>query len=371
MQKPFSPEPKPGRYRGALVYLVDCRQWSAQMRTLGYPLRRRFSTRDEAQAWCRQLVVEATVGRKLDTGPAVLQSLCELYQRSVAAGSAPETVRLYRSQKRKFLQFAQLHQINDVRDVTAAAVDMYRADLYAEGLAANTIIGYLSWVGKLYRWANRLGYVSGNPAATVKMPKRENKRRNFTDAELETLMVGADPELAPLWTLLLLTGMRRNEVANLQCDDVELETPAPFVRVIGKGNKPRVIPLVSKAQEAVRYFLARATGGKLVPYGYYQLYELWISERDRLKLADDLVLHSFRHTFISWLANRTGTPLTEVQAVAGHSSVVTTQVYVHRDEAQLRIGMQRMEADMAFSRHQQKPAAKESVVSSDVSAGKA
>ena len=176
--------------------------------------------------------------------------------------------------------------------------------------------------------------------------------------------------MAPLWTLLLLTGMRRSEVVNLQRDDVVLETPAPFLRVLGKGNKVRLIPLVPKAQQAARYFLDRADGEKVLPYTYRQVYRLWIDERDRLGLADDLVVHSFRHTFISWLANRTGTPLTEVQAVAGHSSVVTKQVYVHRDEGQLRSGMQRLEADMAFAWHSEDADEEKPVISSEVRAGK-
>jgi len=354
MKRPFNPEPKQTTYKGSPVYEVDCRQWTGQMRALSHPVRRRFLTKGEAQAWCRQLVVDSTVGRKLDPGPVALSSLCDLFQKSIEAGAAMETIKTYRSQKRKFIAFLERHNVVDVREVTPAVVEMYRADLFSEDLRSNTIIGYLSWLSKMYRWANRTGYGVGNPVDGVKMPKRESRRRNFTEDELRTLMAGADPELKPLWTLLLLTGLRRREAVELLRDNVVIETPAPFLRVVGKGKKVRTIPLVPEAQEAVRHFLGVHDCDTLLPFTYREIYVLWagesgrkiVGERARLGLPDDLDVHSFRHTFLTWLANRTGTPLTAVQAVAGHASVVTTTLYVHRDESMLRKGMGRLGADM-------------------------
>ena len=62
---------------------------------------------------------------------------------------------------------------------------------------------------------------------------------------------------------------------------------------------------------------------------------------------------------MSWLANRTGTPLTEVRRVAGHSSVATTEVYVHADETMLRAGMTRLEGDLVSSWYQEDAPEKE------------
>ena len=102
-----------------------------------------------------------------------------------------------------------------------------------------------------------------------------------------------------------------------------------------------------EAIKAVRHFLDGAhEGAKLVPLSYRSIYNAWVRERERLKLPAELDVHSFRHTFLSWLANRGQVSLTEVAAVAGHSSVAITQVYVHRDEATLRAGMARLDADL-------------------------
>ena len=175
----------------------------------------------------------------------------------------------------------------------------------------------------------------------------------FTPEEQRTLLTKGKPELVPLWTLLFLTGIRRIEAVRLRREDAVIDTPAPFLDVHGKGDKWRVVPLVSAAQEAVETFVAQDNGERLLPYSYRQVYDRWREERTRLELPDDLNVHSFRHTFLSWLANRTGTPLTEVRRVAGHSSVATTEVYVHADEAMLRAGMTRLEGDLVSSWYQE------------------
>ena len=102
----------------------------------------------------------------------------------------------------------------------------------------------------------------------------------------------------------------------------------------------------------MRFFLQQDNGDALLPFHYEGIYSTWVRERERLGLASDLDLHSFRHTFISHLVNRTGTPLTEAKAVAGHSSVKTTEMYVHRDESVLRVGMQRLSSEMVSSWYQ-------------------
>ena len=353
MKRPFNPEPKQTTYKGSQVYEVDCRQWPGQMKTLDYPLRRRFRTKGEAQAWCRQLVVDNTVGRKTDPGPVLVRSLYGLYLKSIEPECSKKTTNLYKTARRRFEAFLAKHRIEDVRDVTPALVDLYRVELHGEKLAPNSILAYLSCVKWMFAWANRIGYIDGNPVDEVKMPKPDSKRRAFTVEEQRTLLTKTTPDLVPLWKLLFLTGLRRIEVTRLTPASVVLDTPAPFLHVNGKGNKHRVVPLMGEAIRAVRHFLEDANeDGPLVPYSYAVLYSTWVRERERLRLSEQLDLHSFRHTCLSWLANRGEVPLTEVAALAGHSSVAVTQVYVKRDEETLRKGMARMETELVSGWYQ-------------------
>lgn len=357
MKKPFAPEVRTIRVRGEAMYEVDCRQWADQMRALEYPLRRRFTTSEQARAWRDRLIVESRTGRPIDPGPMAVSDLSALYLQSIEATvESRATIYNYRSLQKKFLAFCARHELKDVRHMSSAAIELYRIDLHQEGMSVYGVRAALQSVRALFAWAERMGYSEGNPAAGKIPRKPRTKRRAFTDGERERLLAEAMPDLLPMWELLLLTGLRRLEVVRLRVEDVVTVTPKPFVRVHGKGDKHRIVPLTKVAVAIVERFAAMPKPphreGYLVPWHYHELYELWAAERERIGLPADLHLHSFRHTFLSWLANRTGTPIREVQAVAGHSSLTTTEEYVHRDEEMLRAGMARLEADLVPSRYQ-------------------
>ncbi len=85
----------------------------------------------------------------------------------------------------------------------------------------------------------------------------------------------------------------------------------------------------------------------VLPCAYHTLGDWWKTERQHLKLPTELTIHSLRHTFATILVNRTPTPLTEASRVLGHSSVVQTERYVHKDEAQLRRGMAMLDVEIS------------------------
>ena len=143
--------------------------------------------------------------------------------------------------------------------------------------------------------------------------------------------------------------LRRGEFACLSVKDVVIESPAPFLKVLGKGRKRRDVPLTSAAVDIARQLVADAKAEgreRVLPCGYGAIGVRWTAERDRLMLPTDLTLHSFRHSFATALVNRTPTSLTEASRVLGHSSVVQTEHYVHKDEAQLRRGMAMLDAEL-------------------------
>ena len=198
---------------------------------------------------------------------------------------------------------------------------------------------------------SRMKYIEGNPVREIDKPKPKSTRRTFTDEERDRLLAEATPRLLPVWQLLLLTGMRRAEMCSLTLRDVVLDSPAPFLRVLGKGNKQREIPLVGAAVGVVRSLVQLAQienregilphparGGRtlVLPNRFSGM---WSNERNHIGLPVELTLHCFRHTFATWLVNRTPTPLTEAARVLGHSSVQQTEHYVHTDQSRLREGM--------------------------------
>lgn len=348
--QPFAPESNKGEYKRNEVWVVDCRKWATTMDAMGHPHRRRFANKKEANKWCRQLIRDEATGRRPDAGPMPVPDLFAHYRHSIkASGRSEATCKSYKSLLGRFVKFLDEHGIEDVRDLSPVVVEQYRvycsSTLSESGALSALVIPHTA-----FKWAVRVGYLDGNPFAGIELPKPTKRRRAFTDRELEKLLQDAEPARLRIWRFLLSTGLRRAEATGLSLEDAVLESPAPFLRVVGKGNKLRHVPLTTAAQELVRGFAADARKSgreRLLPVAYDTLGNLWVRERERLKLPRELKLHSFRHSFASTLVNRTNTPLTEASAVLGHSSVAQTEIYVHRDEARLRQGMAMLDAEFA------------------------
>lgn len=353
--KEFAPKTRKRTSKGATVWEVDCRPWGQLLERLGHPLRCRFETKAQAEAWVRRLVVDAAVGRQLDLGPVAVRALCDLYLKSVAnSEKAKGTHDTYRSWLRRFLRFLESRKVVDAQDVNAPLMDMYRMDCSVALSRAGQTSAMLV-VQAMFRWAVSMGYVEFNPVEGLvpRMPK--GGRRAFTAPEREKLLEDAAPKLRPVWTLLFLTGLRRRELTGLSLEDAVVDSPAPFLRVVGKGGRTRTVPLSAIALEIVKDFVqdaAAAGRDTLIPYNYQGLYRRWAKERERIGLPAELDLHSFRHTFATELVNHTGTPLTEAARVLGHSSTKTTEIYVHEDQAILRQGIQRLNGRMVQKRYQ-------------------
>ncbi len=342
-KRPFAPQVRKTKLKGQTVYEVDCRQWKGVMQTLAHPQRRRFDHRQLAESWRQQLIVDHAAGRRSEPGPVAVRSLCEHFLRSIKSNRSPSTYKSYRSRLRGFLAYLDRNGIRDVRDVSPGTLELYRLELVDRGLRSAGIRGHLIALRSLYSWANRMCFVDGNPAAAIEMPNKQNRRRCFTDGEVEVLFAHGRLEWLPIWRFLLATGMRRIEIARLTITDVVLDTPAPFVRVHGKGDKYRDIPLESNQVRQYARCLVDAAASvqreRVLPVGHVRLGAWWALQRQEVGLPEELTLHCFRHTTATWLVNRVGLQLTEVQEVMGHAKLSTTARYVHRDRKVLRAGM--------------------------------
>ncbi len=97
---------------------------------------------------------------------------------------------------------------------------------------------------------------------------------------------------------------------------------------------------------------AKARGDQQVcPVGQTGVAKAWRKERERLALASDITLNTFRHDFATYVANLPAVPITEVRDVLGHGSVVVTEIYVHRDERKLRLGMAQRSTELSNEAH--------------------
>jgi integrase/recombinase XerD len=239
--------------------------------------------------------------------------------------------------------------------VTQARIEQFRADLMASGLAASSVARTLSAVRGLHRFALLEGWAADDPTAQVR-PPRPGRRlpKALTVDQVEALITatGQDLTARALVELLYGTGARVSEVLNLDLDDLGLEDSGPgraaraaladrsWVRVIGKGDKERVIPMGACARAAVEQYLVRERPGRVLRgRGTAALLVGRRGRRLSRQAAFELVRaageaigqpdttpHRLRHSFATHLLQG-GADIRVVQELLGHASVTTTQLY--------------------------------------------
>jgi len=213
----------------------------------------------------------------------------------------------------------------------------------------------LAAMRSLYRFLAGEGLVPRDPAARLATPRGgEGLPKVLSVGEVERLL--SRPPATPaglrdraLLEVLYGAGLRASEVLALRPGDIDLEVG--FVRTVGKGDKERVVPLGSKALEALRAYLARGRpllgppgglkppllflngrGRRLSRQGLHLLIKRYAAEA---ALRDDVSAHTLRHSFATHLLEG-GADLRAVQEMLGHADLSTTQIYTHVSRAHLR-----------------------------------
>ncbi len=260
-----------------------------------------------------------------------------------ATQRAPRTVEAYRR------DLAALHAYLGT-PVSRASVDeleRYTAELRADGISAATLARRIAAARSFYRHLQLLGIRGDNPAAELALPRRTRRLpRTLSAGEAERLIEaanGASPRGLrdrALVELLYGSGLRISEAVGLEKNGVDLDERT--VRVLGKGNKERVVPVGRQAAEAIRRYLARgrqhldrrhrpelflnAKGGGLTRSGAFLIIR-GLAAKAGLEPAR-VHPHLLRHSFATHLLEG-GADLRSVQEMLGHADLTTTELYTH------------------------------------------
>lgn len=214
-------------------------------------------------------------------------------------------------------------------------------------VCARTKRNRLSQVRTLYGWARRRGYVAHDPTEGVPQPRvSRSVPRALPAASVARLLAAAPTSRDRLIvSLMVQEGLRCCEVANLRVADVDRETGE--LLATGKGGHQRMLPLTASTARCLDAYLAEspAPGFGFVVRKYREPLEglkpNWISRVIRYALeeagvkslpGDGVTAHVLRHTAASDVYERCG-DLQVVQEMLGHSSLVTTQIYLRRASA--------------------------------------
>ena len=230
--------------------------------------------------------------------------------------------------------------------VTNHDLRRYVATLSREGLSGRSIARHLSATRRFYQFLLREKLASDNPALDIRAPKSGRRLPRVADVDQLNYLLDGQPD-DPLevrdlcmFELMYSSGLRLAELASLDLDTVDLRSGE--VRVMGKGDKERLLPVGRKAISAIQAWLpyraALTNDGEAA---------LFVSQRgERLshrsiqarlsrwgisRGADQkLHPHLLRHSFASHMLESSG-DLRAVQELLGHADIATTQVYTHLD----------------------------------------
>ena len=174
------------------------------------------------------------------------------------------TLETYRYDLRTFFQWCSDVDL-DVLEAKRAHIELWRTTMEERGLAASTIDRRLSTICGFYRFAHIDGRISSNPAQYARRPKVfPNEGRGLDRGELGTFLFTAeryDAAHAALAALLGLNGLRVSEACATNAEDLAFERGHRTLRIVGKGNKPAVIPLVPRVARTIDLALGERSEG--------------------------------------------------------------------------------------------------------------
>jgi integrase/recombinase XerD len=279
----------------------------------------------------------ATTLQRLDTDSAFGDA--DLAAAAFLARYSGRTLDAYRHDLRAFFQWSA-----DVGLTVLAAtwphIELYRVSMEERGLAASTIDRRLSTVCGYYRFAHIDRRIPSNPAQYVRRPKVQPSEGHGMDrGEFGTFLFTAerlDHAHAALAVLLGLNGLRVSEACGTNIEDLGFQRGQRTLHIIGKGNKPAMIPLVPRTARTVDLAVGERHEGPIIRRQDGQRLDRrtahrWVRSIGKRAGLGGVHPHMLRAGFIM-AALDAGVPLRDVQIAARHADPRTTTIYDRRRE---------------------------------------
>ena len=256
------------------------------------------------------------------------------------------TIRAYRKDLQNFISFIK----KDPAEVELIDVRGFVAQQIKDGLNKTTVSRRLATLRSFLKFLYRDGYIKSNPAKLVASPKTSKLLPKFLSVD-DVFSLVEKPEgigFMPardkaILELLYSSGLRVAEVSGLNLEDVN--TREGLVKVRGKGKKERILPIGSKAVDAIiSYLVERKLLKKKGTAFFLNRLDTRLTDRGIRRIvvkyarltgiSGQIGPHTLRHTFASHLL-QSGADLRVIQELLGHSSLSTTQKYTHLDVTHL------------------------------------
>ncbi|MBK8952140.1 MAG: tyrosine-type recombinase/integrase [Chitinophagaceae bacterium] len=241
-----------------------------------------------------------------------------------------------------------------LKQINHGQIRSWLAGLREDGIKTKTINRKISTLKSFFKFHIKAGSVETTPMAKIISPKNGSQlpafvREDDTRRLIKTLSVSSEDwkslNARILITMFYATGMRLSEL--LQLKETQLDLGKGQIKVLGKGNKERIIPIPNEIQELVieyqsqkrknfagenEFLLVTEKGKPIYPKYAYTLVNKYLGTVSTLNKKSP---HVLRHTFATHLMNN-GADLNAVKELLGHSSLASTQVYTHNTIEKLK-----------------------------------
>jgi integrase/recombinase XerD len=276
---------------------------------------------------------------------------------AVERGASPRTISAYRHDLTEYASFLARRGVTHVGDASREDVTAYIVWLRERGLAPATVERRVAAVKGLHKFLVREGVTDNHPTSRLPLPIVPERLPDVVSVDgVERLLAQPFPDTPAglrdrtILEVLYGCGLRVSELTGLDLTDVDLAEG--FLRVVGKGNKERVVPIGRVAENAIAAYLSsarphlrgkascRATdvsavflnqrGGRISRQSVFALVR-----RYGCRVGLELHPHTLRHSFATHLLEG-GADLRALQEMLGHADISTTQVYTHVDRRHVR-----------------------------------
>jgi len=272
-------------------------------------------------------------------------------------GLSENSISSYKNDISRYLHFLVFNKkINDLGGVTLTHIEDFLDFLIdSECLSTSSLARNISSIRGFHEFATVEGFSKANPAELIELPKKAAKLPEVLDVtEVDALLSSPDTEKTAgirdkaILECLYGTGMRVSELTGLELDRLFFEIG--FIRVIGKGNKERLVPVGEVAQDAIEHYVEHVRPLYFKPnkadkaknrvflsqrgsaLSRMSIWNIVQKAAKKAEIKKPVYPHIFRHSFATHLLEG-GADLRAVQEMLGHASILTTEIYTHVDRS--------------------------------------
>jgi len=285
-----------------------------------------------------------------------LETIIEEYLKFIQLekGLSKNTIGAYRRDLKKYHEYLESQKISHIDFIDRASIQLCLGYLHDQGASSKSLARFISTVRSFHQFALREKYAAKDPTVLIETPKYDRKLPDVLEVD-EVIALLETPDLSKnngyrdrtMLELLYATGMRVSELIQIEMEDVNLIMG--FVKVFGKGNKERIVPLgdtvidyLSTYVETVRPQLLKHTVTNALflnmhgkPLSRQAIWKMIKQNGIKAHITKTLTPHTLRHSFATHLLEN-GADLRAVQEMLGHSDISTTQLYTHVSKSQIR-----------------------------------